>query len=98
MDTAVLALIAILLGAGVGGGLLTTWTLHRRTFRLEFRLNELEDALLTLRNREKALKRWSKAEAQQTELEALLGSPQGKLETRKRRYDNDPLEVGESSF
>lgn len=90
MDMALLALIALLLGAAVAGGLVSTWSLHRRTRKLEYALNDVEDRLLTVRNREKADKRWQKEQTIEDEL-ALLTVPQ-KAPARQRRFSNDIME------
>lgn len=90
MDTALLALIALVLGAAVAGGLVSTWSLHRRTRKLEYALNDVEDRLLTVRNREKADKRWQKEQTIEDELAQLTMA--AKAPARSRRFSNDIME------
>lgn len=89
METALLGLLAIVLGAAVAGGLATTWTLHRRTRMLEYAVNDLEERLLKVNNREKAEKRWNKESSIEDELRALTASG---VRTKTRQFANDPIE------
>lgn len=93
METAFLAVIAIVLGAGAAGGLVTTWALHRRTLRLEYRVTDLEERSLTVRNREKADKRWEKQRQHEDELEQVLFAANAPR-AQKVRYANEPIEPG----
>lgn len=90
MDAVFLGLIALTIGAGVAGALVTTWKLHRRTLSLEYRTDDLEQRLLTVKNREKSEKRWSKKQETDDELEQFLAQA---VPTRSRqRFANDPIE------
>jgi hypothetical protein len=74
MEYALLLLIAMVLGGGVAGALVTTWRLHQRTFRLEVRLNAVEETVTRQDKVAAAKVRWSKAEVQAKELvEAMKG-------------------------
>lgn len=46
MDTAIIMLIACILAGAVSGALAVTWRLHTRLFRLEYRQDDLEAAIL----------------------------------------------------
>lgn len=46
MDTAIIMLIACILAGAVAGALAVTWRLHTRLFRLEYRQDDLEAAIL----------------------------------------------------
>lgn len=93
MELAVLGAIAVVLACSVAGGLATTWSLHRRTRRLEYGLADIEERLTTVRNRDKAHKRWEKADAMEDELQAVLTSARQQRPTgRTRQFVNDPME------
>lgn len=70
-QAAFLTVLALTLGAGVGGGLLITWKLHRRALQLEYRLGDLEERHVTLTKREAAKARWEKPDKLLAEAEAL---------------------------
>jgi hypothetical protein len=89
METAFLVLIAVVLGGAVAGGLASTWTLHRRTRSLEYAVSDLEDRMLTVKNREKAEKRWDKQRSIEEELQAITAGAPART---PRRYANDPVE------
>jgi len=88
METALLLMLALTLGAGVCGGTLVSWSLARRAYKLECRVQDLEDRTITLGAREKATKRWDKQRAIDDELRQFGGVPPTK---REERYANDPL-------
>lgn len=89
MDVAFLTILAVVLGAAVAGGLATTWTLHRRTRSLEYAVNDLEERLLKVNNREKAKTRWTKEQSIEDELQAMVAAaPQ----RQSRKFANDPVE------
>lgn len=90
MDVALLAVIAGVLGAGIAGALVTTWGFHRRAFRLECRVQDLEERLLTVKNREKVGKRWIKQEQEESELANFMKQPIAAVP--RERFANDPLE------
>lgn len=93
MEQALLLVIAIVLGGGVAGGLLTTWSLHRRTRKLEWAVADLEARSVTVANREKSVKRWQKQETLDNELEALMASAKNPSPSRRtRQFSNDPME------
>jgi len=77
MELGLLALIALVLGGGVAGGLLTTWSLYRRTLRLEDIVNQLQDIVTRQDKRKAAEVRWTKADLQAAQLaEAIKRSPE----------------------
>jgi hypothetical protein len=68
---ALLSVIACILAASVAGGLVTTWSLHRRAYRLELRVTDLEERHLTMTKRQAAAVRWEKPDKLLAEAEAL---------------------------
>jgi len=68
MDIALLVVIACVLGGGVAGGLVTTWSLYRRTLRLEDLVNTLQDIVTRQDKRKAAEVRWTKADLQAAQL------------------------------
>lgn len=91
MDVAILGVIALVLGAAVAGGLVSTWSLHRRLRSLEYAVQDVEERLLTVKNREKANARWQKEATIEDELAAL--STQARAPVRQqRRFSNDIME------
>jgi hypothetical protein len=64
MELALLYLIAAVLGGGVSGALLTTWSVHRRLRSLEFHLVDLERVIMRETKRRAGGERWSKADAE----------------------------------
>lgn len=91
MDVAILAVIALVLGAAVSGGLVSTWSLHRRTRRLEYAVGDVEERILTLKNREKAEKRWTKEQTIDDELAALAATAKP-ARVSQRKFANDIME------
>lgn len=89
METAFLGLIALTLGAGACGGLLVAWSIHRRTRILEYAVSDVEERLLTVKNREKAEKRWNKEQTIEDELRALTTAAPARS---ARKFANDPVE------
>ncbi len=75
-NLAILSAIACILAASFAGGLLTVWSVSRRAYRLELRVGDLEDRLLTVNKRNAAAARWEKPDKLMAEAEALknLGS------------------------
>lgn len=74
MDWSILGLlsaIACILAASVAGGLLTSWSVHRRAYRLELRVGDLEERVLTMTKRSAAAVRWEKPDKLLAEAEAL---------------------------
>jgi len=59
MDVAILVLIAAVIGGGVTGALLTTWSMHRRLFRLEYLVYDQEKIILKEQKRRAAEVRWA---------------------------------------
>lgn len=83
MDYAFLATIALVLGGGVSGGLLTSWSCHRRQLALEqlvktlqlaydVRMDKLEAVVTSRVKTEAARSRWSKKEAEDNALAQAL--------------------------
>jgi hypothetical protein len=83
MDYVILVLLACALGAGVGGGMLSAWSCHRRLLALEenlkiildaydIRLKRLSDIVIRQDKVEAAKIRWSKKEQADHDLAALL--------------------------
>lgn len=70
----ILTAIACILAASVAGGLITTWSVHRRAYRLELRVGDLEERLLTVNKRNAANARWEKPDKLLAEAEALKNS------------------------
>jgi len=79
MDYAFLALIALCLGAGVAGGLLSAWSCHRRLLALEEnlkvildafndRLNQLSKIVIRQDKSEAAKARWTKKDQEEAGL------------------------------
>lgn len=68
---AVLSTIACILAASVAGGILTSWSVHRRAYRLELRVGDLEERILTMQKRSAAASRWEKPDKLMMEAEAL---------------------------
>lgn len=82
MDYAFLGLIALVVGGGVCGGLLSAWSCHRRvlaleeTFKLvmtsyEDRINQLTKIVVRQDKSEAAKTRWSKKDAEVEAIAAL---------------------------
>ena len=90
MELALLSVIALVLGGAVAGGLVSTWSLHRRTRKLEYAVSDIEDRLLTVRNREKSQKRGEKEQTIDDELAQLQMSM--KAPAKQRRFSNDIME------
>jgi hypothetical protein len=91
MELGFLLVLATAVGGATVGGLVHTWLLHRRVLRLEYRANDIEDRLLTLRNREKVEKRWTREDQFKTELMKLAGTGSS-VRPQHTRYANDPIE------
>jgi hypothetical protein len=83
MEYAYLVVIAICLGAGVGGGLLSAWSCHRRVLALEVSLkviltgfddqiNQLTKIVVRQDKSEAAKARWSKKDLEETTLAKQL--------------------------
>jgi hypothetical protein len=88
MDYVFLFLIALCLGAGVAGGLLSAWNCHRRLLALEEnlkvildafndRLNQLSKIAIRQDKSEAAKTRWSKKELEDGALAERLGKGVG---------------------
>lgn len=75
--------------AGLIGSLWITTSLWRTCRSLNLRIIDLEQAHVQVRNRSYANKRWANQEQLEAEL-AQLGAT--KPETKKQKYDNDPLD------
>src|SRR5437870_4791748 len=82
MDAAIVMLICGVVGAGVGGGLLSAWGLHRRVFRLELAVTDLQGAQLQTRNKLAAGVRWAKPPDQ---IDALARQLQGAAQAAPTR-------------
>ena len=89
MELALLGALATILACAVAGGLATTWGLHRRCLSLNLRVNDIEERLVTTKNRENAGKRWEKKASLEEEIEALR--VQTRLPSRHERFSNDPV-------
>lgn len=85
MDYGILALISLVLGAGVAGGLLSAWSCHRRVLALEEnlkvilgayddRLNQLSKIVIRQDKTEAAKARWSGKELKEEALAKSLYS------------------------
>jgi hypothetical protein len=83
MEYGILALIGIVLGASVAGGLLAAWSCHRRVLVLEEsikvyftsfddRLNVLSRIATREQKSDAAKTRWNKKDAQEAELAKVL--------------------------
>jgi len=82
-------IVTFLLSFGVAALVTSTrhFTLYRKCRRLELRLGDIEDRLLSVRGKDAAKARW---DADKWTKEAL-----GELQTtgaKPKRYDNDPME------
>lgn len=84
-NLALLGAIACILAASVAGGLATTWSLHRRTYRLELRVSDLEERHLVMTKRQAAAVRWEKPDKLALEAEALA-----KMSGRRTVPDDPP--------
>jgi len=71
METALLFAIALVLGGGVCGGLLSAWSVHRRVRSLELRQADLEAALLRIVKQKAAAARWEKPKVEDEILELM---------------------------
>lgn len=98
MDLALIWVAAMVVGGGCAGGLCTTWVLHRRTYRLENRVEEVEAQVLSVRQKAKSVSRWEKQKDVDAELAEFMKTHKGVGELQRRRYDNDPLDVEASGF
>ena len=67
----ILSAIACILAASVSGGMLTAWSVHRRAYRLELRVGDLEERQITMNKRTAAAARWEKPDKLALEAEAL---------------------------
>lgn len=93
MEMGFLLLLAVVIGGATTGGLVHTWLLHRRTLRLEYRVADLEERSLTVRNREKAQKRWNESRDLESELnEFVAAQRQPSAAKARRQFANDPVE------
>lgn len=93
MELAFILLLAVVIGGATAGGLVHTWLLHRRTLRLEYRVTDLEDRSLTVKNREKAAKRWNESRDMEAELNEFVAAQRQPTAARGRRqFANDPVE------
>jgi len=90
MEYGLLTIIALIIAGAVAGGLSTTWGVHRRALRLEYRVGDLEERMLTLGNREKSRKRWDREQSIEDELMSL--SQSAAAPQRRARFSNDPVE------
>ena len=86
MEYGLLVLIAVCLGGGVGGGLLSAWSCHRRVLVLEQnlkiildgfddRLNQLSKMVIRQDKTEAAKVRWSKKDIDEVALANRLVAP-----------------------
>jgi len=71
MDVAILVLIAAVIGGGVTGALVTTWSMHRRLFRLEYLVYDQEKLILKEQKKRAAEARWGAANPDK-QLEELM--------------------------
>jgi len=93
MELAFLGLLALVIGGATAGGLVHTWLLHRRTLRLEYRVTDIEDRLLTVKNREKASKRWDEKNQLEEEFNQFVAAQRTPTPQRRaRQFANDPVE------
>lgn len=87
METAFLLVLALTLGAGVAGGLLSAWSCHRRILALEEnskllftahedRINQLTKIAVRQDKTEAAKARWGKADKELAQIEALAQKAQ----------------------
>lgn len=90
METGLLVLLALTLGAGTCGAWIVAWSVHRRTRKLEYAVNDIEERLLTVRNREKSNKRWDREASIEQELLSLTQAQPARQSTR--RFANDVIE------
>lgn len=83
MELGILAVIALVLGAGVTGGLLNAWSCHRRLLAIEEnlkivlgaiddRINMLQKIVIRQDKSEAAKVRWSKKDREAEEIEKML--------------------------
>jgi hypothetical protein len=79
---------------GALGGLVAFLVLHGllslKLFRLQVELSTLRNALLSVKNREKAETRWTRRD----EMEQQLLSGQASKNVHQERFANDPLNFG----
>jgi len=91
LELAIPLVIALSVACGYVGGMVRSLVLHRRTQGLEYRLQDLEVRNLTVKNREKAQRRWDKEETMEEEFAALGLKPGEQLPDQRKKFDNDPL-------
>jgi hypothetical protein len=105
MEYGLLALIALVLGASVTGGVLVGWGCHRRVLVLEEslkvyitsfndRLNEVERIATRDQKREAANVKWSKKAKDDEALAATLTNPNGGLPALQPGHAWDPRTWG----
>lgn len=83
-NLALLSIIACILAAAVAGGMATTWSLHRRAYRLELRVGDLEERHLVMTKRQASAVRWEKPDKLALEAQALAAM------SSKRTAPEDP--------
>lgn len=82
MDTALLLVVAAVIGGGVAGALLRTWSIHSRLFSLETRLGVAEGVLTRETKTRAAQERWKKSDKAEEEILALAASVKNAGTTR----------------
>ena len=84
-NLAILSIIACILAAAVAGGLVTTWSLHRRAYRLELRVSDLEERHLVMTKRQASAARWEKPDKLALEAQAIAN-----LAGHRKSVPDDP--------
>ena len=105
MDYGIVFLIALVLGAGVAGGLLSAWGCHRRLLALEEnlkvilmayddRLNQLSKIVIRQDKTEAAKARWSKKDVDEVTLAKALTEIPGHMRMGEPGHPWDPRTWG----
>lgn len=74
MDYALLLVVAAVIGGGVSGALIRTWSLHSRLFSMETRLGIAEGVLTRETKTRAAQERWKKSDKAEEEILALAAA------------------------
>lgn len=90
MDTAIIVQILYGVIGGIVGQLVFHGLLSLKLFRLQMAVGALQQTMLSLRNTEKANKRWAKEDQLTAELEMFKKEPS----SNGTGYANDPLKWG----
>lgn len=86
MDYALLVVVAAVLGGGVSGALIRTWSLHSRLFSLETRVGIAEGVLTRETKTRAATERWKKTDKAEQELLELAAGNKNASTARQKNW------------